>query len=146
MAIIRSNTNGNRALARDPFSMARDLLGWDPFFGDRQVSAFAPTFEVKETNESFMIKADVPGVEEKNLDIAVHNGVLTVSGHREAEERKEGESYALYERQYGSFTRSFSLPDIADSEKIDANLDKGVLTLVVPKKAQAQPRKISIKH
>lgn len=146
MAIIRSNTTGNRALARDPFSVARDLLGWDPFFGDRQLSAFAPTFEVKETNEAFMIKADVPGVEEKNLDIAVHNGVLTVSGHREAEERKEGESFALYERQYGSFTRSFALPDIADSDRIDANLDKGVLTLVVPKKAAAQPRKISIKH
>lgn len=146
MAIIRSNTNGNRALARDPFSLARDLLGWDPFFGDRPVSAFAPTFEVKETTEAFMIKADVPGVEEKHLDIAVHDGVLTVSGHREAEERKEGETFALYERQYGSFSRSFSLPDIADSEKIDAKLDKGVLMLVVPKKAQAQPRKISIKH
>jgi HSP20 family protein len=146
MAIIRSNTNGNRALARDPFSLARDLLGWDPFFGDRQLSAFTPTFEVKETNEAFTLKADVPGVEEKNLDIAVHNGVLTVSGHREAEERKEGESFALYERQYGSFTRSFSLPDIADSDRIDANLDKGVLTLVVPKRAEAQPRKISIKH
>src|SRR5690348_6755093 len=128
MAIIRSTTNGNRALARDPFTMARDLLGWDPFFGDRQMSAFAPTFEVKETNEAFTLKADVPGVEEKDLDVAIHNGVLTVSGHREAEERKEGESYALYERQYGSFTRSFSLPDIADSERIDAKLDKGVLT------------------
>lgn len=146
MAITRSNPNSNRALARDPFSFARDLLGWDPFFGDRQLSAFAPTFEVKETKEAFMVKADVPGVEEKNLDIAVHNGVLTVSGHREAEERKEGETFALYERQYGSFTRSFALPDIADSDRIDANLDKGVLTLVVPKKAEAQPRKISIKH
>ena len=146
MAIIRSTTNGSRALARDPFTMARDLLGWDPFFGDRQMSAFAPTFEVKETNEAFTLKADVPGVEEKDLDVAIHNGVLTVSGHREAEERKEGESYALYERQYGSFTRSFSLPDIADSERIDAKLDKGVLTLVVPKKAEAKPRKIAIKH
>jgi HSP20 family protein len=147
MSLVR-NTSGNqgRALARDPYSLARELLGWDPFFGDRQVSAFAPTFEVKETNEAFTLRADVPGVEEKDLDIAIHNGVLTVSGHREAEERKEGESYALYERQYGSFTRSFALPDIADSEKIDAKLDKGVLTLLVPKRAEAKPRKIAIKH
>lgn len=149
MSLVRSNGNGNgngnRALARDPFMLARDLLGWDPFFGGRQASAFAPAFEVKETNDSFVLKADLPGVEEKDLDVAIHNGVLTVSGSRQAEERKEGESFALYERQYGSFTRSFALPDMADGERIDAQLTNGVLTLTIGKKAEAKPRKISIK-
>lgn len=130
---------------RDPFSMARELLSWDPFFGGRQVTAFAPAFEVKETNDAFVLKADLPGVAEADLDIGVHNNVLTVSGSRAAEDRKEGESYALYERQFGSFTRSFSLPDIADGEKIDANLKNGVLTLSIAKKAEAKPRKISLK-
>jgi HSP20 family protein len=138
-------TNGNGKLARDPYSFARDLFGWDPFFGGREPSAFSPTFEVKETTEAFLIKADLPGVEDKNLDVNLHNGVLTVAGHRDSEERKEGETFALYERQYGSFTRSFSLPDLADGERIEAKLDRGVLTLSIPKKAEAKPRKIAIK-
>jgi HSP20 family protein len=130
---------------RDPFSMARELLSWDPFFTGRQVSAFSPAFEVKETNEAFVLKADLPGVAEADLDIGVHNNVLSISGSRAAEERKEGETYALYERQFGSFSRSFSLPDMADGEKVEAKLDNGVLTLTIAKKAAAQPRKIALK-
>ena len=148
MALVRNgngNGNGNRSLARDPYSIARELLNWDPFFTARPASAFAPAFEVKETTDSFVLRADLPGVDEKDLDIAVHNGVLTVSGSRAAEERKEGESYVLYERQYGSFSRSFALPDMADGDRIDAALRNGVLTLTVAKKAEAKPRKIEIK-
>jgi HSP20 family protein len=130
--------------SRDSYSLARELLGWDPFFGGRQVSSFAPTFEVKETTDQFVIKADLPGVEEKSLDINVHHGVLSVAGHRDAEERKDGETYALYERQFGSFTRSFQLPEVADGERIAAQLVNGVLTLSVPKKAEAKPRKIEL--
>jgi HSP20 family protein len=138
-------TTNNTKLARDPYSLARDLFGWDPFFGGRQPSAFAPTFEVKETVDAFLIKADLPGVLDQNLDVNLHNGVLTVAGHRDSEERKDGETFALYERQYGSFTRSFALPDLADGERIDAKLEHGVLTLSIPKKAEAKPRKIAIK-
>ena len=146
---LLARTNGNtpaRYTVRDPFQMARDLLSWDPFFGGtRQTSAFVPAFEVKETNEAFVLKADIPGVAEADLDIAVHNSVLTVSGTRHAEERQEGDSFALYERQYGSFSRSFALPDIADGERIDAKLDSGVLFLTIPKKEAAKPRKIAVK-
>lgn len=130
--------------SRDPFQVARDLLGWDPFFGGRQVSAFVPAFEVKETNEAFVVKADVPGVQEADLDIAVHNNVLTISGTRHAEERKEGDNFALFERQYGSFSRSFALPDTADGDRVEAKLDNGVLTLAIWKKAEAKPRKIAL--
>lgn len=149
MALVTRN-NGNDSssparYARDPFQVARELLAWDPFSGARQVSAYVPAFEVKETNEAFVLKADVPGVAESELDIAVHNSILTVSGTRHAEERKEGDSFALYERQYGSFSRSFSLPDTADGERIEAKLDSGVLTLTIWKKAEAKPRKITLK-
>jgi HSP20 family protein len=144
-----ARTNGNtptRYAARDPFQFARDLLSWDPFFaGARQASAFVPAFEVKETSEAFILKGDLPGVAESELDIAVHNNVLTVSGTRQAEERKEGESFALYERQYGSFSRSFSLPDMADGDRVEAKLENGVLTLSIAKKAEAKPRKIALK-
>jgi HSP20 family protein len=144
---LRTQNNNNAATRyRDPFAMARELLSWDPFFTGRPQTAFSPAFEVKETNDAFVVRADLPGVVESDLDIAVHNNVLTVSGSRQAEERKEGESYALYERQYGSFSRAFSLPDMADGERIDAKLDNGVLTLTIAKKAEARPRKIALKR
>jgi len=150
MSLVTRTNNGNtsgttaRYLARDPFQMARELLSWDPFSNSRQVSAYVPAFEVKETNEAFVLKGDIPGVLEADLDIAVHNSVLTVSGTRQAEDRKEGESFALYERQYGSFSRSFSLPDTADGDRIEAKLEVGVLTLTIWKKAEAKPRKIAL--
>ena len=144
MSLVLRNNSNNRPASRDPFSIARDLLSWDPFSG-RPVSAFAPAFEVKETSDAFILKADLPGVEEKDLDISLHNGVLSVSGSRQAEERKDGDTYALYERQYGSFTRSFSLPDMADTERVDAKLANGVLTLTIAKRAEAKPRKIELK-
>src|SRR3954469_7486494 len=145
--VLRNNgSNGDSVVRyRDPFSMARELLSWDPFFSGRPATAFSPAFEVKETTDAFVLKADLPGVAESDLDIAVHNNVLTVSGSRQAEERKEGESYALYERQFGSFSRSFSLPDMADGERVEAKLDSGVLTLTIAKKAEAKPRKIPLK-
>lgn len=146
MSLALRTTSTKPATARDPYSLARELLGWDPFFSGRQASAFAPTFEVKETADSFVIQADLPGVDEKHLDINVHHGVLSVAGHRDAEERKDGETYALYERQFGSFTRSFQLPDVADGERIDAQLANGVLKLSIPKKAEAKPRKIELKR
>jgi HSP20 family protein len=149
MSLVTRNGNSNGTSVtryRDPFSMARELLSWDPFFGGRPATAFAPAFEVKETTDSFVLKADLPGVSEADLDVSVHNNVLTVSGSRQAEERKEGESYALYERQFGSFSRSFSLPDMADGERIEAKLDSGVLTLSIGKMAEAKPRKIALKR
>jgi HSP20 family protein len=138
-----NNASTSRYIARDPFALARELFAWDPY--SRAVSAFSPTFDVKETAEAFVVRADLPGVEEKNVDVSVHNGVLTITGARQAEERKEGESYYLYERQFGSFSRSFALPDTADAERIEAKLTDGVLELSIGKRAEAKPRKISLK-
>jgi HSP20 family protein len=138
-----NGTSTTRYLSRDPLSLARELLSWDPFV--QRPSAFHPTFEVKETADAFVVRADLPGVKEGDLDISLHNGVLSISGSRQSEERKEGESYYLYERQYGSFSRNFSLPESADGERIEANLDAGVLTLTIGKKVEAKPRKISLK-
>ena len=142
--LVTRRDNGDRAL-RDPFSLARELLSWDPFNYGRSVQTFAPHFEVKETADKFVVRADLPGVEEKDIDVSVHNGVLSVSGHRAAEDRKEGESFYVYERQYGSFSRSFSLPDSADADKVEARLDNGVLTVGIAKKVAAKPRKIELR-
>lgn len=144
MAIARRENSAPARYSRDPFLFARDLFGFDPFY-DGRANAFAPTFEVKETNDSFVVKADMPGVEEKDVDVSLHNGVLSITGTRTSETRNEGDAYYVQERQYGSFSRSFGLPDTADSEKVEAQLTNGVLTVTIGKRAEAKPRKIAFK-
>jgi HSP20 family protein len=130
----------------------RDLFGWDPFaemapaVGRWEgVTTFAPRFEVKETKDAYIFKADLPGVEEKDLDISLTGSRVTVSGKREEERRDESETYYTYERNYGTFSRSFTLPEGVDFEHCDAELKHGVLTLTVPKKSENVSRKISLK-
>lgn len=142
MSLVRRELTPTRY--RDPFSLARDLFGWDPLSDNRAAVAFAPAFEVKETADRFEVRADLPGVKEDNLDVSLHNGVLSITGSRASEERKEGESFYLYERQFGSFSRSFALPDTADGDRIEAKLDAGVLHLTIGKKVEAKPRKIAL--
>jgi HSP20 family protein len=126
-------------------------MGWDPFremtpFVSRApIAAFAPQFEVKETKDAFIFKADLPGVEEKNIDVSLTGNRLTVSGFREEEDRREGERVFAYERAFGSFTRAFTLPDGVDGDQIGAELKDGVLTLHIAKKPEHQPKKILIK-
>lgn len=139
--LVRRDSNPVRY--RDPFAFARDLFALD--FGDARTAAFAPSFEVKETPEAYVVRADVPGVKEEQVDVSFHNGVLSIAGTRSAEERKEGEAFFVYERQFGSFSRSFSLPETADPERIEAKLDNGVLTVSVAKRPEAKPRKIALK-
>jgi HSP20 family protein len=153
MAIIRRN-DPERSLARarrwDPFEMMQELMGADPF---RELSrgivgestGFLPSFEVKETKDSFIFKADLPGIKEDDLEISLSGNMLTISGQRQEEKKDEGDRYYAYERSYGSFTRSFTLPDGADPEHVQAELKDGVLTLVVPKKPEVQPKRIAVK-
>lgn len=144
MSVVRrDNSNTPARYSRDPFSFARDLFGWEPFYGTAQ--AFSPSFEVKETNDQFVVRADVPGVAEKDVDIQLHNGVLSISGTRSSEQRNEGEAFYVHERQFGSFSRSFALPDTADGDKVEAALANGVLTVTIGKRAEAKPRKIAFK-
>ncbi len=135
--------------ARDPFAVARSFFGFDPFFGlqpaDNTTPAYTPSFEVKETNGGYLLEADLPGVKEDDLEVSLHKNVLTVSGSRASEERQEGDTFFVYERQYGSFSRSFSLPEEANADAVSAQLVDGVLTLSIAKKAESQPRKIAVK-
>lgn len=129
----------------DPFRMMDSLLRWEPTTAARRTQAtFAPRFDVHETKEGYVFKADLPGVKEADLDIALTGNQLTVSGKRDYEDREEAENHFVYERGFGSFTRSFALPSGADVESIRAELKDGVLTLVVPKKPEVQPRKINL--
>jgi HSP20 family protein len=129
----------------------RSIFNWDPF---REMSAFpmyedkltfAPAFEVKETKEGYIFKADVPGIKDKDLEVTVTGNRLTVSGHREAEHKEQTDTLYTYERSYGSFSRSFTLPDGADVTKCVADLRDGVLSLSIPRTPEQQPKKIDIK-
>lgn len=141
-----------RPLARewDPFRAMRELLRWEPFaemapsFRSLEGAAFAPDFEVKETKDAFVFTADVPGVKEGDLDIRLTENRLSISGSRESEKTEKGDQFYATERSYGSFTRSFTLPEGVQADKIGADLKGGVLTLVVPKKPEAQPKKIDV--
>jgi HSP20 family protein len=134
----------------DPFRMMREMMRWEPFaemaplFGHER-GMFQPSFEVKETPSEYLFKADLPGVKEEDLDVAVTGNRLTVSGKREAEEKQECETYYAYERSYGSFTRSFTMPEGVDADHVQAELKSGVLTLVLPKRPEMQPKKINLK-
>ncbi len=136
----------------DPFQRMQELMGWDPLEtmtqllgGQQQPSAaFIPAFDVKETKDSFIFKADLPGVEEKDLDITLTGDRLVVSGKRETEKREEHDRFYTYERSYGSFSRAFTLPEGVDGEHVNAELKGGVLTLVLPKKPEVQPKRITV--
>ncbi len=134
----------------DPFRTMRDVLRWDPFsessprwFGEEL--GFAAAFEVKETAEAFIFKADLPGIKAEDLDVKLTQNRLTISGKREAEKTEKGETFYTFERSYGSFARSFTLPEGTLGEKIDADLKDGVLTVTLPKKPEAQPKQINVK-
>ena len=112
----------------------------------QQPVRFAPDFEIKETRDGFLFKADVPGIKEKDLEITMTGNRLTISGKREAEMEEKTDTYYACERSYGSFTRAFTLPEgTGGGDHIRAELKAGVLTLLLPKKPELQPRRIEVK-
>jgi HSP20 family protein len=148
--------------------VARDtLVRWDPFrdlvsiqdelnrlFGrtytggealrPTAAGSWMPAMDVYETGDTIVAKLELPGIEPGDVEVAVEDSTLTVSGKREFESETNEENYHRVERRYGSFSRSISLPQIADVEKVNARFDKGVLQIEVPKSERAKPKKIEI--
>jgi HSP20 family protein len=107
-------------------------------------SHFAPAVDVYEDEHKVSLKIEVPGIEEKDIDVRVENNTLTVHGERKIEKEEKEENYRRVERQYGSFTRTFTLPQTVDTENVSATYDKGVLKITLPKKAEAKPKQIKV--
>lgn len=139
------------------------LVRWDPFrelntlnnlgrFFDRwpdnqnptSTSAWAPNVDIFENENELVVKAELPGIDQKNVELNVENNVLTISGERKLEFEDRKENYHRVERAYGTFSRSFSLPRLIDESKIEADYKDGVLTVHVPKHEKAKPQKIKI--
>ena len=136
------------------------LTLWDPFAEmnrlhnslfhrawEEGLPEFKPSVDIYEEEKAFLVKADLAGVKPEDIKIELDKNVLTVSGERKLEkkEEKEGKNgYHRIERRYGSFTRSFTLPESAEAEGIDADYRDGVLTVTIPKRPESQPREIKV--
>lgn len=113
--------------------------------GETTRGAWTPALDVFETQEKFVITMELPGVSPDDVDISVEDSTLMVRGERRFYNEQQEESFLRIERRFGEFTRSLTLPSTADAESIQASFDQGLLTIEVPKKEEAKPRKISIK-
>jgi HSP20 family protein len=107
-------------------------------------ASFVPAVDVYEDAQKVTLKLEVPGIEEKDLDVRVENNTLTVKGERKFEKEEKEENFHRIERRYGSFYRAFTLPSTVDTENVQAHYNAGVLKLELKKKAEAQPKQIKV--
>jgi HSP20 family protein len=107
-------------------------------------TSFAPAVDVYEDEHQVSLKLEVPGIDEKDIDVRIENNTLTVHGERKFEKEEKEENFRRIERQYGSFTRSFTLPNTVNTEQVNATYDKGILKITLPKKQEAKPKQIKI--
>jgi len=107
-------------------------------------TSFAPPVDIYEDGHTITLKLEVPGIDEKDIDVRIDNNTLTVHGERKIEKEEKEENFRRVERQYGSFTRSFTLPNSVDPGLLSAHYDKGVLKISLAKKAEAKPKQIKV--
>lgn len=113
---------------------------------DLSFADWAPSCDIEEEEDRYVIKADLPGVDKKDIDVKLENGVISIRGEKQTEkETGKGTKRHRTERFHGSFARSFSLPDAVKDERVEANYKDGVLSLVIPKAEEAKPKSIDIK-
>lgn len=115
-------------------SFFEEPFGMRPF---ESGEGFAPRLDVYETEKEFNVEVELPGMDEKDIDISVRNNVLTISGRKESEETEKNRSFYRHERSYGSFRRGIELPEEVDEDKIEAVYNKGILKIVLPKNEQS---------
>ncbi|MDR2463607.1 MAG: Hsp20/alpha crystallin family protein [Verrucomicrobiales bacterium] len=115
------------------------------FFNRREEGVWAPLVDVVEEEKDFVIKAEIPDVDRENIKVTVSDGVLTLSGERKFEQENRTKTYHRVERGYGSFARSFTLPEAVEAEKVTADCKNGLLTVRVPKAAKSLPREVEVK-
>jgi HSP20 family protein len=151
LPVRKSTSPASMSLAWEPLRQLRNVFGWDPFAEmapytlEPATVTFTPAFEVKETADAFVFRADVPGLKESDLEINLLGDRLTISGKRENEKREVNETYYTYERSFGSFHRTFTLPTGVNGDATKAELNAGVLTVTLPKRPEAQAKHILVK-
>ena len=109
------------------------------------VADWTPSVDISETEQEYQIKAEIPDVKKEDVKVTVEDGVLTIQGERKHEKEEKGKKFHRIERSYGSFVRTFSLPDVIEEEKVKAEFKDGVLNLHLPKSEKAKPKAIEVK-
>lgn len=109
-------------------------------------SIWSPSVDIREDNTKYTVMADLPGVQEKDLEVTLENNVLTIKGIRQFNKNEDSKNFSRHERFFGQFYRRFTLPESVDSSKIQAVCKHGVLELTIPKKAATAAKKINVKH
>ena len=112
--------------------------------GNVVTSDWAPAVDIKEEDDKYILIADIPGVDPKDIDIHMENGILSIKGERDSELKTEHDGFKRIERKHGVFYRRFTMPEGVNADKIEAKSDKGVLTLSIPKQEAIKPRKITV--
>lgn len=134
-----------RGFWRSPFR--RSGFEIEPFWRGELKFVSAPAVDIAEKDNAYEITADLPGMDEKNIEVQLSNGSLTIKGEKKEEKEEKKKDFYLQERRFGSFERTFGVPDGVDADKIEANFKKGVLTVTLPKKPDAQKpaKKVEVK-
>ncbi len=143
--VKREPARGLSQLRREMDRLFEDFFAPQAWWGRLWESEWVPAVDVAETPEQITVKAELPGIDAKGIDISLVGDMLTIKGEKKSEREEKKENYHLVERNCGSFSRSLALPAAVNAEKIEAKYEKGVLTITCPKKEPVKPKTIEIK-
>lgn len=146
MAIVKYNPLRELRTMQDQMDRLLNLSWGAPDFPGEDIKegVWQPAVDIYETGDSIVIKAELPDVEQKDIDVRIEDNTLTIKGERKHESEVKKENYHRIERYFGSFQRSFKLPGTVNQEQVAANCEKGVLTVTLPKKEEVKPKQISV--
>jgi HSP20 family protein len=144
MGIVRYNPFNELRAMQEQMNRLLDLA-WSKEQGEEmREGAWQPLVDIYEDAEAVIIKAELPGMQQEDIDVKIENNTLVLRGERKHDHEIQKENYHRIERLYGAFQRSFSLPHTVDQEKVKASCDKGVLTITLPKKEETKPKQIKV--
>ena len=144
MELIPWRAGGFGSLRNEMNRLFEDFFGED-FGVTVRNGGWAPSVDLSETPEAYIVKAEVPGLDPKEIEVSVDQNVLTIRGERKEEKEEKGKTWLRTERRYGSFSRSIALPRAVDGDATKAEAKEGVLTITVPKQKQAVTKKVEVK-
>lgn len=145
MAIVRWEPFRDLVSTQDRFNrLFNDTFSRVFGEGEPNIQTWNPAVDIYETGQNLVLKAELPGVDPKDIEVRVEDGTLYLKGERKLEKESKDENYHRVERSYGSFTRSFTLPSSVNTDQVQANYKDGVLTLTLPKREEAKPKTIKV--
>ena len=147
MSFMTLRPRGGLRQRRSAWDLQDEFNRFFEDFGLRSAVAqedFSPAMDIRETDEAYIVEADVPGIKREDVKIEVNDDVLTIKGERKVEQEENKKDYRRIERQYGSFRRSVSIPDGIQHDAVEAKFDDGVLRVTLPKREDTKPRRIEV--